>query len=289
MSVRCSRPVSPHHLGPHRPSRTTGRFPALTPLVAFLALAWLPSFQSGGDVELLAQSIPTPDQHFGHRIGADRELVSWEEAVEYYRLVGNASNRVNVREMGETTDGRPFLLLEISSPETVANIDRYKALQQRLYFQDQRPGEDPNTVHSDAERAELFRDHKAVVLVTASIHASEVGAAQMSLELVHKLATSNDPVVGKILDNTIFLLVPSLNPDGMSMVVDWYDEYVGTPFEGGGMPWLISATWDMTTTATCTCTRSRRLASSGRSSGRSGSPPYGWTSIRWDPGALASS
>jgi hypothetical protein len=171
-------------------------------------------------------------------VGADRELVSWEEAVEYYWMVGNASDRVNVREVGMSTDGRPFLLLEISSPGTLADIDRFKAFQQRLYFQDHRPGQNPDAVHSAAERDELFRDHKAVVLVTASIHASEVGAAQMSLELVHELATSNDPLVRKILDNVIFLLVPSLNPDGMAMVADWYERYVGTPFEGGSMPWL---------------------------------------------------
>jgi len=193
---------------------------------------------AGLAVALSAQAIPTPEAHFGHMIGSDRELASWEEAVEYYRLIGRASDRVNVRQMGETTDGRPFLLLEISAPETLANLDRYKAYQRELYFQDHRPGEDPGNVLSAAERDQLFREHKAVVLITASIHASEVGAAQMSLELAHTLATSNDPAVRKILDNVIFLLVPSLNPDGMSMVVDWYDRYVGTPFEGGSMPWL---------------------------------------------------
>jgi len=185
-----------------------------------------------------AQSIPTPADHFGHQIGADRKLVGWDGAVEYMRMVGDRSGRVNVREMGQSTDGRPLLLLEISASGTVANIEEYKALQQRLYFQDHRPGEDPNTVHSDAQRLELFRNHKAVVLITCSIHATEVGAAQMSLELVYELATSTDPRIQKILDNTILLLVPSLNPDGQAMVVDWYDEYVGTPFEGGSMPWL---------------------------------------------------
>ena len=238
MSAQCTLSYASTLLGLHTPSFSFRPLPVRTLLLAAFALACLPSLAPGGDPGLSAQSVPTPEVHFGHRIGADRELVSWEEAVGYYRLVGDGSDRVNVREMGQSTDGRPFLLLEISSSETVADIDRYKALQQRLYFQDHNPGEDPNTVHSQAERAEIFRDHKAVVLVTASIHATEVGAAQMSLELVHKLATSNDPLVQKILDNVIFLLVPSLNPDGMSMVVDWYEEYVGTPFEGGSMPWL---------------------------------------------------
>jgi len=225
-----------------RDPRPRGSLPLRAPIQALLlftlAVAGLPLASPPGGGTLSAQIIPTPADHFGHQIGADRELVSWEEAVEYYRMVGEVSNRVNVREMGESTDGRPFLLLEISSPETMANIDRFKALQQRLYFQDHRPGEDPYTVHSAAERAELFHDHKAVVLITASIHATEVGAAQMSLELVHKLATSQDPLVQKILDNVIFLLVPSLNPDGQSMVVEWYNQYVGTEFEGGSMPWL---------------------------------------------------
>ncbi len=185
-----------------------------------------------------AQDIPDPESHFGFRIGSDRQLVGWDDAVEYFSLIGDRSSRVNVRRVGESTDGRPFLLVEVSSPETVANLDHFKSLQRQLYFQDHRPGEDPNTAHSDAERTELFRDHKAVLLITCSIHATEVGAAQMSLELVHQLATSNDPRILKILDNTILLLVPSLNPDGQAMVVDWYDQYVGTNFEGGGMPWL---------------------------------------------------
>ncbi len=188
-----------------------------------------------------AQSIPSPERHFGHVIGADRRLVDWDGIGEYMRLVGARSDRVNVREMGQTTLGRPFLLLEISSPSTIANIDRYKRLQQRLYFQDHRPGEDPDAAHSTREREEIFRDHKAVVLITATIHSTEVGAAQMSLELVYRLATDNSPRTRKILDNTIFLLVPSLNPDGQDMVVEWYDRHVASEYEAGSMPWLYHA------------------------------------------------
>lgn len=191
-----------------------------------------------GALPLPAQEIPSPEAQFDHRIGADRKLVSWDAAVEYLSLIGERSDRVNVRRMGETTDGRPFLLVEVSAPETIRNLERYKRLQQRLYFQDHRPGEDPRTLHSPGEREELFREHKAVLLYTCSIHATEVGAAQMSLELIYRLATSNDPAILDILANTILLLVPSLNPDGQAMVVDWYDRYVGTEFEGGSLPWL---------------------------------------------------
>ncbi len=220
MSARCRFPRTSHFAGPLL-------LPALLLLVGILPLS--------------AQNIPSPESHFGHPIGADRKLVGWDAAVEYFTLIGQRSDRVNVRRMGETTDGRPFLLVEVSSPETIRDIDHYRGLQQRLYFQDYRPGQDPSAVHSAAQREELFRDHKAVLLYTCSIHATEVGAAQMSLELVYRLATSDDPAILDILDNTILLLVPSLNPDGQAMVVDWYDRYVGTEYEGGSLPWLYQA------------------------------------------------
>ncbi len=200
----------------------------------FWVQAPLPLARAG----LTAQAIPDPAAHFGHRVGADRELLGWDEIVEYMRLVDRASDRVNVREVGRTTDDRPFLLVEVSAPGTVADLDRYRSLQQRLYFQDHRPGQDPAPLHTETQRRELFSEQKAVVLITCSMHASEVGAAQMSVELLHTLATSDDPRIRNVLDNVILLLVPSLNPDGLDMVKDWYDEYVGTPFEGGSMPWI---------------------------------------------------
>ncbi|HXV86125.1 MAG TPA: M14 family zinc carboxypeptidase, partial [Gemmatimonadales bacterium] len=185
-----------------------------------------------------AQSLPSPAQVFGHQIGADRKLVDWDGIVRYMRMADQASDRVTLREAGRSSHGRPFLLLEISSPETLANLDRYKGLQRRLYFQDHVPGQSPDDVHTPAQREELFNQHKAVVLITCTIHATEVGAAQMTLELVHQLATANDARTRKILDQVIFLLVPSLNPDGQDMVVEWYNRYAGTEFEAGNIPWL---------------------------------------------------
>jgi len=206
------------------------------PLAALLAA--IVQVSPLGPTAAVAQNIPSPERHFGHIIGADRELVDWDGAVAYLRLIGSRSDRVNVRDMGQTTLGKPFLLVEIASPQTLANIDYYKGLQQRLYFQDHRPGQDAERVHGESARREIFERHKAVVLITASIHATEVGAAQMALELVHLLATDNSARTRKILDNTIFLLVPSLNPDGQDMVAEWYDRYVGTEYEAGSMPWL---------------------------------------------------
>ena len=146
------------------------------------------------------------------------------------RLVAGTSDRVRFRELGRSTNDNPFVALEISSADTLKNLDRYKQLERKLYFRDGTP--------SDAERDEIFRSGKAVVVVTCSIHATEIGATQMAVELVHRLATDPSPQVKKILDNVIFVLVPSLNPDGQIMVTDWFNKNLGSPFENSPIPYL---------------------------------------------------
>src|SRR5205085_7939267 len=139
-----------------------------------------------------------------------KKLVRWDRIVEYLQKVANESDRVRFRTLGQTTLGNPFVMLEISSAENLKNLDRYKALERKLYFQ----GGAPTT----AERDDIFRQGKAVIVITNSIHATEIGASQMVVELVHRLATDSSPQVKKILDNVIFVLVPCLNPDGQIMV-----------------------------------------------------------------------
>ena len=91
---------------------------------------------------------------------------------------------------------------------------------------------------SKQERKRLIQDGKVIVLVTLSIHSTEIGASQMSLELAWNLAMQSNPDEQRWLEDVILLMVPALNPDGQLMVTDWYREFVGTEFEGGPMPRL---------------------------------------------------
>src|SRR5262245_28588773 len=186
-------------------------------LVPTLALTLACTFAAAA-----AGPLQTPEQYFGFRIGADNKLARWDKIVEYMKLAAASSDRVRFRELGKTSSNNPFIALEISAPETLKNLDRYKRLERKLYFQDGAP--------SETERDEIFRQGKLVLLITCSIHATEIGATQMSIELVHRLATSDAPEVKKILDNVIFVLVPSLNPDGQILVTDWFNRNVGTEY-----------------------------------------------------------
>ncbi len=202
-----------------------------TPIAVTLAiLLALSLFGVQQRIQATNNQLPTPEQFFGFRIGADTKLARWDKIVEYLKLVDAASDRVTLRELGKTTLGNPFIALEISSTDTIKNLDHFKQLERKLYFQ----GGAPTT----AERDEIFKSGKAVVLVTCNIHSTEIGASQMVLELVHRLATEDSPTVKKILDNTIFILVPSLNPDGQIMVTDWYNKNLGTEYEASPLPYL---------------------------------------------------
>src|SRR6266540_738032 len=194
-------------------------------LVPALALACLSTF-----IATAAGTLQSPEQFLGFKVGADNKLVRWDKIVEYMELAAANSDRVRFRELGKTSNNNPFIVLEISAPDTLKNLDRYKQLERKLYFKDGVP--------TDAEREEIFRQGKLVLLVTCSIHATEIGASQMSVELVHRLATEDSPAVNKVLDNVIFLLVPSLNPDGEIMVTDWFNKNVGTPYANSPIPYL---------------------------------------------------
>jgi hypothetical protein len=175
-------------------------------------------------------AIQTPEQFFGFRIGADRKLARYDKIIDYFQKIAADSARVRYRNLGQTTLGNPFVMLEISSEDNIRRLETLKGLERKLYFQGGAP--------TDAERDEIFRSGKAVIFVTNNIHSTEIGSSQMVIELVYRLATDDSPAVRKVLENVILLLVPSLNPDGQMMVTDWYNKYVGTPHEASPMPWL---------------------------------------------------
>src|SRR5881397_649250 len=68
-----------------------------------------------------AGSLQAPEQFLGHKVGADNKLVRWDKIVEYMKLAAANSDRVRFRELGKTSNGNPFIALEISAPDTLKN------------------------------------------------------------------------------------------------------------------------------------------------------------------------
>jgi zinc carboxypeptidase len=180
------------------------------------------------------KKIPIPAEVLGFAPGEDRKLASWDQIVDYFQQLDAASDRVVFETLGDTTMGKPFVMATISSPANLARLEEFKKIQDQLA--------DPRKLGPIATRdrkaAELSKKGKTVVLITCGIHSTEVGSYLSSTLIAHRLASSTDADVQKILDNTIVLLVPSLNPDGVDIVKNWYDKTLDTPFEGTDPPEL---------------------------------------------------
>jgi hypothetical protein len=174
-------------------------------------------------------ALPTPESVLGFRIGTEKKLADYHQMVDYLRKLDATSDRMQLENLGKTTEGNDFMMAIISSPANLRQLEEWRKIQARLA--------DPRAL-SETEAAKLLARGKAVVLINCSIHASEVGAAQMSLELAHHLAAGNSAAVQQILDNVITLLVPAHNPDGQLMIVDWYRKNLNTKYEKAPMPWL---------------------------------------------------
>ncbi|MEO7652133.1 MAG: M14 metallopeptidase family protein, partial [Bryobacteraceae bacterium] len=174
-------------------------------------------------------AVPTPESHFGHRIGADRTVLDWSRVVSYFQALEKSSPRIKVEELGKTAMGRPFLAATIAAPETLKSLGKYLDIQRKLA--------DPRlTAPSEVEH--LVAQGKTVVLITCSIHSTELASTHTAVEFAYRLLTEEKPRFKAILENTIFILVPSLNPDGVDIVTEWYRKTIDTPFEGTSPPEL---------------------------------------------------
>lgn len=176
-------------------------------------------------------AITTPEKFFGFQIGADRHMARWDKLVEYYNLLASQSPRLKVVNMGPTSMGNPFLAVYISAPTNLARLEQIR--------QDNLKLADPRNV-PESEIRRIVSTGKAVVLQSMSMHATEIGGAQMAAELIYDLAARTDEETQRILDNTVAIMVPSFNPDGQIMVTDWYNKYLGTEYEGTNPPWLYT-------------------------------------------------
>lgn len=182
--------------------------------------------------------IPTPESVLGFKIGEDKKLAKWEQFVTYFNKVAEASNRIQVQELGKTTLKRPFIAAVISSPENLNRLDQFREIQRKLA--DPRLITTDSVVEGNTSKVvdDLIHSGKTIVVITCSIHSTEVGGTFTATELAYTLTSKNTPEIKQILDNVIVILVPSLNPDGTDIITNWYDKSLGTPTEGAAPPEL---------------------------------------------------
>lgn len=172
----------------------------------------------------------SPDTFLGHEVGADRKLADYNQIQAYFQKLDQESGKIKVLTIGKSTLNKPMIMAVITSQANMTRLDTYRNISKQL--------RDARGLNDEQAR-NLSREGKVIVFITCNIHATEIASSQMSMEFAYKLVTGKTPFnADEVLNNVIVLLAPTINPDGEQMVTEWYRKYVGTPYEGGRMPWL---------------------------------------------------
>jgi hypothetical protein len=159
-----------------------------------------------------AQRVTSPKEFFGHNIGDDYWLATYDQFVDYWKKIDAESDRMQVMEIGKSAEGRPQLMAIITSPENFKNLARYKQIAQKLAHAE-------GVSESDARA--MAKEGKAVVWIDGGLHATEVLGAHQLIETSYQLISRDDDETRRILNDDIILMVHA-NPDGMQLVSSWY-------------------------------------------------------------------
>ena len=155
-------------------------------------------------------SVPTPEKIIGHKVGEWH--VTHDRLVQYMRAVDQASDRVTLMDIGTTYEGRPQVVLTITSPANQGRIESIRKAHLNL--------SDP-AVSATQQTAEM----PVVIWIGSSIHGNEASGANAAMLAAYHLAAAQGKEIDELLAHTIVLLDPSFNPDGMQRFSTWVNSH----------------------------------------------------------------
>jgi len=161
---------------------------------------------------LMAQTVPSPKEFFGFNIGDDYQLANFTQTEAYIKKLAATSPKAKYFDIGLTEEGRHQFMLVISSPENIKNLEKYRAISQKMAHAEGL---------TDEEAHKLSVDGKVVVWIDGGLHASETVGIHQLIETSYQLLTRDDDETKRILDHDIILMVHA-NPDGQELISNWY-------------------------------------------------------------------
>ena len=168
-----------------------------------------------------------PSDYFGFIPGSDRNVFNYEQLISYLQALDAVSDRLLMSEIGKSPMGKPMYIAFFSDPSNISKLDDLKTINKKLALDNKL---------TDQEQADLITRGKVFVLATLSMHSSEVGPSQAAPLIAYDLCTTNDPLKLKWMSEVVYMIVPNHNPDGMDLVIDYYQKTRGTEYEGANLP-----------------------------------------------------
>ncbi len=188
-------------------------------IVLFLCLPFAFSYATSVQDYLPAKNnydanIQLPKQVLGFEIG--ERHIRHDQLVKYFATLADRSKRVKLTEIGKTAQLRDQMLVTISSEKNLANLD--SILKKRDIY------------NNELKLATKEKDDKEplVLWLGYSVHGDEISGANAAMVVAYYLAATKDKNIETMLDSTIIVLEPSINPDGMDRFVNWVTTYRGS-------------------------------------------------------------
>jgi hypothetical protein len=153
------------------------------------------------------QTIPTPESSLGFEIGERHPR--HDQLLKYMRALASSSERIKLTNIGQTQELRQQVLLTISSKSNLANLDDILAKRAK------------NSQTKDSE-------FPLVIWLGYSVHGDEISGANAAMVVAYHLAASENPEIKMMLENTLIVIEPSINPDGMDKFVQWVNTHRGS-------------------------------------------------------------
>lgn len=149
-------------------------------------------------------NIPTPKEVIGHEVGEWH--VTHDKLVSYMHALAKASDRITLENRGSTFEGRPLLLLTVTTPQNHAQLETIRKAHLAL---------------SENNRETDLSEMPIVVYQGFSIHGNEPSGANAGLAYAYYLAAAQGPKIEALLKDMVILMDPSFNPDGLQRFAYW--------------------------------------------------------------------
>ncbi len=177
----------------------------------------------------LQEKPPHPRSVLGFEPATTGHLMTYEQSILCFQALAKSSRRLQLEEIGKSSEGRPIWMALIGSPEHLASLSEIR--------RDLAMVADPRKLET-ADEKRILAKTPALAFVSLSMHATEVGGSQYGPILAWELLTREDPEARRLRNNTVIALLPSTNPDGMTMVANWYRRRTKAKKPMARLPWL---------------------------------------------------
>jgi hypothetical protein len=159
------------------------------------------------------ESIPSPEAFLGYGIGEHH--TRHDLIVAYLEKLAELSDRATIKEYGRTHEGRKLVMLTVTTPKNLANLDNIK--EQHLAFTD--PSITPTN----------YNDVPIFINLAYNVHGNEPSSSEAALLTAYTFVASENPEILNYLENAVIFIDPTINPDGRDRHAQWANAYQGNP------------------------------------------------------------